>query len=140
MERVLTAIGTIETPYTTLAACPRNIEPAGPDCRLVIRPEFVDGIMGLAAGQEILILYWFENVDRDRLRQTSRRTGEYAGVFALRSPARPNPIGAAVVRISRIEGSTIHVPGLDCLSGTPLIDIKPAREGETTGRESAPLP
>jgi len=130
MEAVLKKIGYIETPYATLDECPRNVEEDGVECRLVLRKEFADGLLGLREGQEILILYWFDNVDRNRLRQNSRRTGTYSGVFALRSPHRPNPVGAAVVKIERVVEGAIHVRGLDCLNGTPLVDIKPARESD----------
>ena len=130
MEAVVKFIGHIETPYKYIDECPRNIEPNGPLCSLVVKEELLDGLLGLSAGQEILILYWFENVDRKKLQQNSRQTGEFSGVFALRTPNRPNPIGAAVVKIEKIENKIIYVKGLDCLSGTPLLDIKPAKTGE----------
>ena len=130
MEAVVKAIGQIETPYKSLDECPRNVEPDGPVCKLVIRKELIDGLLGLGAGRNILILYWFEDVDRHRLQQTSRKTGEFSGVFALRAPGRPNPIGAAVVKIEKIEDGIVYVRGLDCLSGTPLLDIKPAKDSE----------
>jgi len=130
MEAVVKFIGHIETPYKYIDECPRNIESNGPLCSLVVKEELLDGFLGLSAGQEILILYWFENVDRKRLQQNSRKTGEFSGVFALRTPNRPNPIGAAVVKIEKIENKIIYVKGLDCLNGTPLLDIKPAITGE----------
>ena len=126
---VLRVIGRIETPYRSLDACPRNIDPAGPPCRLVLEPQYVDGLLGLQPGREILVLYWLEG-DRQRLQQTSRKTGEFAGVFALRTPNRPNPIGAGVVRIQSLEEESVVVRGLDCLDGTRLLDIKPAIRGE----------
>ena len=97
MKAELLFIGRIESPFKNLQECPRNVEPDGPASRLVLDPAFADGLLGLEAGQEILVLYWFDGVDRALLRQNSRRTGKYAGTFALRSPHRPNPIGAAVV-------------------------------------------
>jgi len=130
MEAVVKFIGHIETPYKYIDECPRNIESNGPLCSLVVKEELLDGFLGLSAGQKILILYWFENVDRKRLQQNSRKTGEFSGVFALRTPNRPNPIGAAVVKIEKIENKIIYVKGLDCLNGTPLLDIKPAITGE----------
>jgi tRNA-Thr(GGU) m(6)t(6)A37 methyltransferase TsaA len=122
----LTPIGRIETSYRTLEDCPRNVDNDGPPCRLVVDPAFAPALLGLKVGQRILILYWFSGVDRHRLHQTSRRSSEVAGVFALRTPNRPNPLGAAVVTITAIAGNVLTVPGLDCLDGTPLIDIKPA--------------
>jgi tRNA-Thr(GGU) m(6)t(6)A37 methyltransferase TsaA len=123
-------IGEIITPYKTLAECPRNIDPDGPPCELILRDDLRDGLLGLTAGQHILILYWLEHADRSSTRQNSRRTGELAGVFALRTPNRPNPIGAAVLPIEKIDNGVITVRGLDCLNGTPLLDIKPAMSGE----------
>jgi len=85
---------------------------------------------GCQAEQRILILYWLEHAERSAIRQNSRRTGELAGVFALRTPNRPNPIGVAVLPIEQITDGVITVRGLDCLNGTPLLDIKPAMSGE----------
>jgi len=123
-------IGQIITPYRTLEECPRNISRDGPVCRLVINENLRDGLMGLQAGQRILILYWLDHADRTVLQQNSRRSGELAGIFALRTPNRHNPIGAAVLPIESIGGGTITVRGLDCLNGTTLIDIKPAMAEE----------
>jgi tRNA (Thr-GGU) A37 N-methylase len=84
----------------------------------------------LQVGQQILILYWLEHADRNVLKQNSRRTGELTGIFSLRTPNRCNPIGAAVLPIKAINNNRLTVPGLDCLNGTHLIDIKPAMSGE----------
>lgn len=129
----LKVIGKINTPYKTIADCPRNIDPQGPLCELVLREGLRDALFGLEVGQHILILYWLEHADRAVTRQKSRHTGELAGVFALRTPHRPNPIGAAVLPIETIADDVITVRGLDCLDGTPLLDIKPAMPGELLG-------
>ena len=81
--------------------------------------------MGLEAGRKILVLYWLEDADRNRLLQNPPHIGKLKGTFALRSPHRPNPIGAAVVEIEAVSGNAIDVRGLDCVDGTPLVDIKP---------------
>lgn len=139
MQATVESIGHIVTPYKTLADCPQNIVQQGPLCELVIKVDLRDGLLGLGVGQRILILYWFEHVDRTRLRQYSRRTGELAGIFALRTPNRYNPIGAAVLPIERIDDGVITVRGLDCLDGTPLLDIKPAMSGESLTDKLLPL-
>lgn len=123
-------IGHIVTPYTRIDECPRNIDPEGPPCSLVVDKDKRQGLMGLSTGQRIMILYWLEKVDRCVLQQHSRRTGELAGIFALRTPNRCNPIGVAVSPIDSIAEGVITVRGLDCLNGTPLIDIKPAMTSE----------
>lgn len=119
-------IGAIKTPYTTVEECPRNIQSDGPLCQIRLHDEFQKGLSGLKVGQHILILYWFENTDRTAVCQKAGNGDDIKGTFALRSPHRPNPVAAAVLPIERIEDGTITVRGLDCISNTPLIDIKPA--------------
>lgn len=140
MEATLKAIGHLETPYTDLAACPRNVVAGGALCKVVLAEEFREGLLGLEVGRKIVLLYWFAGVERGQLRRHSRKSGVYSGVFALRTPHRPNPIGLAEVVIEKIEGAILYVRGLDCLNGTPLLDIKPAmaaekEKGEESGRD-----
>ncbi len=130
MTETLRFIGKISTPWRTIEECPRNVDSAGPPCTLELDPGFEEGLRGLEAGDDILVLYWLDRGDRERLLQEQRGSGPVRGVFALRSPHRPNPIGAAVVRIESVEGRNVHVRGLDCLDGTALLDIKPAIGGE----------
>ena len=126
MDATLRPIGHIETPYKTIEACPRNIDPGGPPCKLIVHDDFKDGLLGLQPGQNILILYWFENTNRKAVTQEPNNGNGLVGTFALRSPHRPNPIGAAVLPIETIESGVVFVNGLDCLDGTHLLDIKPA--------------
>ncbi|WP_119009213.1 tRNA (N6-threonylcarbamoyladenosine(37)-N6)-methyltransferase TrmO [Vibrio superstes] len=125
MTKSLQYIGEIQTPYISLDECPNNIQPQGPDCQILLSEEFEHGLDGLQVRNNILILYWLADAERDQMIQ-SGRSETSKGVFALRSPHRPNPIGAAVLPIEAIEGNVITVKGLDCLNGTPLLDIKPA--------------
>src|SRR3546814_5842145 len=64
---------------------------------------------------------------RDRVRQSPASDGRTRGTFTLRSPLRPNPIDASIVRLEGVEGTTLLVRGLDCVDGTPLLDVKPER-------------
>lgn len=125
MNASLKSIGHINTPYETIEECPTNIDFNGPLCHLVLDEEFKNGLSGLQPGQKILILYWFENTDRNVIEQPTDDGGSI-GTFALRSPHRPNPIVAATLPIEVIENGVVSVRGLDCLNGTPLLDIKPA--------------
>lgn len=127
----VTPIGHIETPYATQADCPYNVNPGGPMCSIVVDAPYVPGLKGLAAGERILVLYWLDRAHRDKSLVGVRRSGKVAGAFAARTPHRPNPIGVAVAAIEAIEGAVIKVRGLDCVSGTPLLDIKPALRAET---------
>lgn len=115
-------IGQIRTPYTDISQCPNNIQSQdGPVCEIQLRSQYHQGLVGLEVGQKILVLYWLSGANR----QPEMMQGKN-GTFALRSPHRPNPIGAAVLPIESIDERVIKVRGLDCLDGTPLVDIKPA--------------
>jgi len=121
-------IGRIRTPYRTREECPAFTDRQGPPCEIRLDRAWREGTRGLSAGQEILVLYWFEDVARDRPVQPPRHGGPPRGVFALRSPHRPNPIAAATVRVEYLaRDGRIGVRGMDCLDGTPLLDVKPAQ-------------
>ena len=82
---------------------------------------------GLAAYERVEVLYWLHLSRRDLLLQSPANDGTARGTFSLRSPVRHNPIGTSVARLVGIEGGTVLVRGLDCLDGTPLLDLKPDR-------------
>jgi tRNA-Thr(GGU) m(6)t(6)A37 methyltransferase TsaA len=130
-ERQLEFIGHIETPYETQADCPYTVNPGGPECRVVVDPNYAAGLTGLEAGVRVLLLYWLDRANRARPLVGERRSGKVAGVFAARTPHRPNPIGAAVVMVEAVDGPALKVRGLDCVNGTPLLDIKPAMRAES---------
>ncbi len=102
----------------------------GPPCRIVVDEEYADGLYGLGPGASILVLYWLDKASFNSLLNTSRQSGETRGVFALRTPQRPNPIGAAVIKIDEMNENELVVRGLDCIDETPLLDIKPAMVNE----------
>ncbi len=120
-------IGRIRTPWSTRDQCPRQGRIDGPECQIALLPEWHDALDGLEFYQTIEVLYWLDQSRRDLTRQSPRSDGSTVGTFALRSPARPNPIGTSMVRLLRIEGPVLHVQGLDCVDGTPLLDLKPDR-------------
>ncbi len=130
-DAALRFIGTIRTPWTDRADCPRQGRHDGPDCRIELDPVWHGALAGLEAYESVEVLYWLDRSRRDLVRQSPRGDGQTFGTFALRSPVRPNPIGTALVRLLRIEGGTLHVRGLDCLDGTPLLDLKPDRTAFT---------
>lgn len=128
MSAELRPIGRIDTPWRTPDECPAFIDPDGPPCEIVLNAAWRDGLRGLVAGQRLLVLYWFEDVARDRAVQTPRHGGPPRGVFALRSPHRPNPIAAGSVTIEYLaRDGRVGVRGMDCVSGTPLLDLKPEK-------------
>jgi len=95
--------------------------------RLVLDPDLVEGLLGLKPGDEVLVLYWLHRAARDTLQVHPRgdRSHPLRGVFATRSPTRPNPIGVTITRIRHIEENVVEVIGLDALDRSPLLDIKP---------------
>ena len=120
-------IGRIHTPWQTRDACPRRGSLDGPICDIVVEPLWRQALAGLEAGQRIQVLYWMHQARRDLTMQTPRSSGKILGTFALRSPVRPNPIASSVVLLESIQDGVLSVRGLDCLDGTPLIDLKPDR-------------
>ena len=99
----------------------------GPLCRIEVFEPWREALEGVVDYARIEALYWLHRSRRDLVLQSPRDDGATRGAFALRSPVRPNPIGSSIVVLISIEGSTLLVRGLDCLDGTPLIDIKPDR-------------
>jgi len=108
------------------------VERAGKqEATVQVFPEFCFGLKGLEAFSHIIILYWIHLRDNERERKTllvfprKRKVKVQTGVFACRSPSRPNLIGLCAVKLLRIEGCRLTVEGLDALKGSPIVDIKP---------------
>jgi tRNA-Thr(GGU) m(6)t(6)A37 methyltransferase TsaA len=120
-------IGTIRTPWRVREECPKRGEPDGPVCSIVVDERWREALTDIARHRRVQVLYWMHHARRDLVLQTPFRTGQTTGTFALRSPVRPNPVASSVVDLVAVEGTTLRVRGLDCLDGTPLIDLKPER-------------
>jgi len=120
-------IGTIQTPWRTRGECPKRGVSDGPICSIVVDERWRAALTDLGNHRRIQVLYWMHRARRDLVLQTPFRTRQTTGSFALRSPVRPNPIASSIVDLVAIEGTTLQVRGLDCLDGTPLIDLKPER-------------
>ena len=119
-------IGRIHTPWEKRSDCPRRGDPEnGPICRVKIDQPWQPALEGIDVHQELQILYWMDQARRDLVNQSPRSDGITRGTFSLRSPVRPNPIASSVVRLVTRKGSKLLVRGLDCINGTPLIDVKP---------------
>ena len=120
-------IGMIHTPWKSRRDCPKRASADGPVCTIVIDERWRSALTGLNDQRRIQVLYWMHHARRDLVLQAPARTGKIAGTFALRSPVRPNPIASSIVELVAIHETTLEVRGLDCLDGTPLIDLKPDR-------------
>lgn len=120
-------IGVLRTPWATRALCPRNgrqLDPP-PDCRAELRPEFVAGLRDVDGFSHLILLYWLDRTLPVELVFSPPFDDQPRGVFASRVPTRPNPIGLSVVDLVAIDDHALTVRGLDCIDGTPLLDIKP---------------
>jgi tRNA-Thr(GGU) m(6)t(6)A37 methyltransferase TsaA len=121
-------IGQLRTPWATPRDCPRNgrqLKPA-PECLVEVAAEFQAGLAGLEGFSHLVLLYWLHQVGPATLVFTPPFDAEPRGVFASRAPFRPNPLGMAVVRFLGFAGpGVLRVQYLDCVDGTPLLDIKP---------------
>lgn len=120
-------IGRIETPWPRRTDCPRHGDLDGPECRLVIAARWGAALEGLNDHRFVQVLYWMHLGRRDLTVQHPRASDRPRGTFAIRSPLRPNPIASSPCRLVGREGLVVRVRGLDCVDGTPLLDIKPER-------------
>jgi tRNA-Thr(GGU) m(6)t(6)A37 methyltransferase TsaA len=118
-------IGRIRTPWQSRDQCPKNPRESDAVCKVELDPRWAAGLKGLETVTHVLLLYWMDRTRRDLVLQSPRHYGEQRGTFALRSPARPNPIAVSVARLLHVEDNVLHVVGVDCLDDTPLLDIKP---------------
>ena len=119
-------IGRIHTPRKTRDECPKNARESDAVCTVELDPRVTEALMDVETCSHLVLLYWMDKAPRNLTVQVpGHMRGEQHGTFALRSPARPNPIAMSVVKLLGIEGNKLSVVGLDCLDGTPLLDIKP---------------
>jgi tRNA-Thr(GGU) m(6)t(6)A37 methyltransferase TsaA len=117
----LRPIGMVHSPVKKRGQMPKE----GVGALVEVFPGFADGLLQIEKRTHLWILGWIDGGERDLLQVTNHGKMEPHGVFAVRSPARPNPIGLTLVRVVAIDGRNISVAGLDFLDETPVIDIKP---------------
>ncbi|MGC9398371.1 MAG: tRNA (N6-threonylcarbamoyladenosine(37)-N6)-methyltransferase TrmO [Anaerolineae bacterium] len=98
------------------------------ESRIVLDPAYVAGLQGLEAQRRVMVVFYFDRAEGYELQQHPRGDARRPprGVFALRSPYRPNHLGVTVVDLLEIEGNVLRVVGLDAIDGTPVLDLKPA--------------
>ncbi len=131
-------IGRIHTPWASPRECPRKGDLNGPVCRVEIFAPWDQALKSIEKQSHLQILYWMHLARRDLLVQCPRHASVSSGTFALRSPNRPNPIAASFVELVAVEGNMLLVKGLDCVDGTPLIDVKPENCPHATPRSVDP--
>jgi tRNA-Thr(GGU) m(6)t(6)A37 methyltransferase TsaA len=122
----LTSIGAVRSTLRLLDEAPRQGDEGAPDAWLDIDPAFAPGLAGLQAGDAILLVTWLDRADRGVLKTHPRNDAAQplVGVFATRSPHRPNPLGLHRVTIRSIDGASLRVGPLEAIDGTPVVDVK----------------
>jgi tRNA (adenine37-N6)-methyltransferase len=119
-------IGIIRTPFVDTDGMPIQATAAvGVPGRIEIDAEFVEGLADLGGFSHLILVYHLHRMTAARLTVTPFLDDRPHGIFATRSPARPNPIGLSTVRLVSIAGSTLEIEDVDMVDGTPLLDIKP---------------
>ncbi len=129
-------IGRVESPLRDLAAAPKQGDEGAPDAWLAIDAEFAAALEGIEPGAGLLVLTWLDRGDREVLAVHPRGDASrpLIGVFATRSPDRPNPIGLHRVTVIEAEGCRLRVSGLEALDTTPILDLKPVLDADPDAR------
>jgi len=127
MRVELIAIGRVESTLTDRHTAPKQGDEGAPDAVLHFEAGMLEGLDGIGPQDELLVLTWLDRAARDVLQVRPRNDPDapYAGVFATRSPDRPNPIGLHRVTVLEVDGPRVRVNNLEALDGTPIVDVKP---------------
>jgi tRNA-Thr(GGU) m(6)t(6)A37 methyltransferase TsaA len=125
MTMELTPIGVVRSPYRVAGDAPRQGRLRETVAEIEIFGDYAPGLRDVERCTHLFVLYWLDRADRSLLSATPPGTTGSRGVFATRSPHRPNPVGIGIVNLLGVEGAVLTVRGLDALDGTPVLDIKP---------------
>lgn len=128
----LKPIGVVISPYKDLADAPRQGRGSDVVSKIAIFEDYSEGLDGLENISHLIVLYWADRADRDILKVVPPGKTHERGVFATRSPSRPNPISMCIVDLLGISGKTLRVRGLDALDGSLVLDVKPFSAGIDT--------
>ena len=128
----LRPIGVIRSRLKKRANAPKQGSEGAPDAWLEINSDVAPGLDGLAAGDEIIVITWLHRARRDVLKVHPRsdRRRPLSGVFATRSPDRPNPLGLHRVTVRKVAGNRLRIGPIEAIDGTPVIDMKPVLSGK----------
>ena len=121
-----TPIGIVHTPFTSMDGMPlQTIAAQGVEGTIELEPEFLDGLKDLEAFSHLILLTHLHRMTGFALEVTPYLDDQPHGIFATRSPRRPNPLGLSIVRLIAVEGCMLRIEDIDLLDGTPLLDLKP---------------
>jgi len=124
-DLTLTPIGVIHSPFRGPKEAPQQGRGCGAIGEVEIFAGFEEGLRDIEGCSHLILIFWMDRARRDLLIAKPPHEEETHGVFATRSPHRPNPIGLTVVELLGKEGRRLRVKGIDAADGTPLLDIKP---------------
>ena len=126
-------IGIVHSTLTRLEEAPMQGDEGAPEAWLELTPQAAQGLMGIKPGDELILLTWLHLAQRDVLQVHPRGDVHrpLTGVFATRSPDRPNPIGLHQVSVIEVTSQTLRVAPLEAIDGTPIVDIKPVLAGSS---------
>ena len=125
MEIIIKPIGIINSPYQSKADTPRQGRYSDKISTITVFDDFVEGLDGLDNTEHLIILYWQDRAERDKLKVVPHGKTKLRGVFSTRAPVRPNPIGFCLVKLVSVDNNVLTVKWLDAMDGSPLLDIKP---------------
>lgn len=127
----LIPIGYVKSPYKEKKDAPKQGRMRDDSFEIQVLPEYTEGLKEVESASHLIILFWCDKVDRNTLTAHPPWDNKPRGVFATRSPARPNPVAVDVVDLVEREGSKLKVKGMDALDGTAVIDIKPYTQNDS---------
>lgn len=135
-EFAAVAVGRVHSPLVDPSAAPKQGDEGAPEATITFADRFREALDGIGPGDEVLVLTWLDRGDRDVLRVHPRGDTDRPemGVFATRSPDRPNPIGLHRVGVVAVDGSAVRVRDLEAVDGTPVLDVKPILGGDAADR------
>jgi tRNA-Thr(GGU) m(6)t(6)A37 methyltransferase TsaA len=135
-EMLLRPVGWVESPLVEPAWAPKQGDEGAPEASVVLETEFAEALDGVGEGDELILLTWLDRARRDVLRVHPRgdESRPEQGVFATRSPHRPNPIGLHRVEVVSIDGAKLVVRNLEAVDGTPVVDVKPVLSADAAER------
>ena len=136
MQMNAEAVGIVRSSLTDASLAPKQGDEGAPEAGIELDERFLDALEGVLPGDHVLVLTWLDRADRSVLRVHPRgdRSRAPQGVFATRSPHRPNPIGLHRVQIVSVDGPNLRVRDLEALDGTPVLDIKPVLSEDPAAR------
>lgn len=133
-------IGVVHSELTSLEAAPHQGSQGAPEAWLELYAPFGEGLSGIQTGDDLIVLTWLHLAERDVLQvhPRGRQEAPLTGVFATRSPSRPNPVGLHEVKVLEVCGQRLRVAPMEAIDGTPIVDIKPVldvhRKEKVVGR------